>query len=138
MRVVACIRPEYLLAPKLSYCSSSSGRRRAGSIRMMTIAPELEGAPEVIAEAAQRGVCVSLGHSDADFAGGRTRDRGGSAARDAYLQCHAPARPSDTDHHSPGILGAVLTDRRVSADIIADGVHLDPAIVKLVARRQRP
>jgi N-acetylglucosamine-6-phosphate deacetylase len=38
------------------------------------------------------------------------------------------------DHRSPGILGAVLTDPRVSADIIADGVHLDPAIVKLFAR----
>src|SRR5258708_32601049 len=37
------------------------------------------------------------------------------------------------DHRSPGILGAVLTDRRVSGDIIADGVHLDPAIVKLFA-----
>ena len=38
----------------------------------------------------------------------------------------------------PGILGAVLTDRRVSADIIADGVHLDPAIVKLFAQAKGP
>src|SRR3981081_4023566 len=42
------------------------------------------------------------------------------------------------DHRSPGILGAVLTDRRVSADIIADGVHLDPAIVKLFADAKGP
>jgi N-acetylglucosamine-6-phosphate deacetylase len=42
------------------------------------------------------------------------------------------------DHRSPGILGAVLTDDRVSADIIADGVHLDPAIVKLVANAKGP
>src|SRR5450755_963352 len=41
-------------------------------------------------------------------------------------------------HRSPGILGAVLTDRRLSADIIADGVHLDPAIVKLVANAKGP
>jgi N-acetylglucosamine-6-phosphate deacetylase len=38
------------------------------------------------------------------------------------------------DHRSPGILGAVLTDNRVSADIIADGIHLDPVIVKLFAQ----
>src|SRR5450755_1271373 len=41
-------------------------------------------------------------------------------------------------HRSPGILGAVLTDRRLSVDIIADGIHLDPAIVKLVAEAKRP
>jgi N-acetylglucosamine-6-phosphate deacetylase len=37
------------------------------------------------------------------------------------------------DHRSPGILGAVLTDARLTADLIADGVHLDPSIVRLVA-----
>jgi N-acetylglucosamine-6-phosphate deacetylase len=42
------------------------------------------------------------------------------------------------DHRAPGILGAVLTDSRLSADIIADGVHLDPAIVKLVASAKGP
>jgi N-acetylglucosamine-6-phosphate deacetylase len=42
------------------------------------------------------------------------------------------------DHCSPGILGAVLTDNRMSADIIADGVHLDPAIVKLFANAKGP
>jgi N-acetylglucosamine-6-phosphate deacetylase len=42
------------------------------------------------------------------------------------------------DHRSPGILGAVLTDARMSADIIADGIHLDPAIVKLFAEAKGP
>jgi N-acetylglucosamine-6-phosphate deacetylase len=49
-----------------------------------------------------------------------------------------PLSHNTLDHRSPGILGAVLTDRRVSADIIADGVHLDPAIVKLVAGAKGP
>ena len=57
---------EYLLAPTLNYFEEFWQAAR-GHIRMMTIAPELEGALEVIAEAARRGVCVSLGHSDADF-----------------------------------------------------------------------
>ena len=99
-----------------------------GRIRMMTIAPELADAPEVIAEAARRGVCVSLGHSDADFA---AAERGIAAGARHATHTFNAMRP--LDHRSPGILGAVLTDRRVSADIIADGVHLDPAIVKLFA-----
>jgi N-acetylglucosamine-6-phosphate deacetylase len=104
-----------------------------GHIRMMTIAPELEGAAEVIAEAAGRGVCVSLGHSDADLA---AAEHGIAAGARHATHTFNAMRP--LDHRSPGILGAVLTDRRVSADIIADGVHLDPAIVKLFAEAKGP
>jgi N-acetylglucosamine-6-phosphate deacetylase len=104
-----------------------------GHIRMMTIAPELDNAIEVIAEAARRGVCVSLGHSDADFA---AAERGIAAGARHATHTFNAMRP--LDHRSPGILGAVLTDSRVSADIIADGVHLDAAIVKLVAEAKGP
>jgi N-acetylglucosamine-6-phosphate deacetylase len=119
--------PEYLLAPTLAAFEKFWQAAR-GRIRMMTIAPELEGAAGVIAEAARRGVCVSLGHSDADFT---AAERGiASGARHATHTFNA-MRP--LDHRNPGILGAVLSDTRVSADVIADGVHLDPAIVKLFA-----
>jgi N-acetylglucosamine-6-phosphate deacetylase len=119
--------PENLLPPTMPLFEKFWQAAR-GRIRMMTIAPELDGAPEVIAEAARRGVCVSLGHSDADFAAAELGIVAG--ARHATHTFNA-MRP--LDHRSPGILGAVLTDRRLSADIIADGVHLDPAIVKLFA-----
>jgi len=119
--------PENLLAPTLALFEKFWQAAR-GRIRMMTIAPELEDALEVIAEAARRGVCVSLGHSDADFA---AAERGILAGARHATHTFNAMRP--LDHRSPGILGAVLTDRRVSADIIADGVHLDPAIVKLFA-----
>ena len=124
--------PENLLAPKLSTFEQFWQAAR-GRIRMMTIAPELDGAPEVIAEAAQRGVCVSLGHSDADLP---AAERGIAAGARHATHTFNAMRP--LDHRSPGILGAVLTDRRMSADIIADGVHLDPAIVKLVADAKGP
>jgi N-acetylglucosamine-6-phosphate deacetylase len=124
--------PENLLAPTLALFEQFWQAAR-GRIRMMTIAPELEGAPEVIAEAARRGVCVSLGHSDADFA---AAERGIAAGARHATHTFNAMRP--LDHRSPGILGAVLTDRRVSADIIADGVHLDPAIVKLFANAKGP
>jgi N-acetylglucosamine-6-phosphate deacetylase len=124
--------PQNLLAPTLALFDKLWQAAR-GRIRMMTIAPELEGAIEVIAEAARRGVCVSLGHSDADFAAAtRAIDAG---ARHATHTFNA-MRP--LDHRNPGILGAVLTDDRVSADIIADAVHTDPAIIKLFARAKGP
>jgi N-acetylglucosamine-6-phosphate deacetylase len=124
--------PENLLAPTLTLFERFWQAAR-GRIRMMTIAPELENAPEVIAEAARLGVCVSLGHSDADFA---AAERGIAAGAHHATHVFNAMRP--LDHRSPGILGAVLTDRRVSADIIVDGVHLDPAIVKLVADAKGP
>jgi N-acetylglucosamine-6-phosphate deacetylase len=123
---------EYLLAPTLplfeQFWQASRGR-----IRMMTIAPELEGAPEVIAEAARRGVCVSLGHSDADLA---TTERGIAAGARHATHTFNAMRP--LDHRKPGIIGGVLTDPRITADIIADGIHLDPAIVKLFASAKGP
>ena len=129
--------PENLLAPTLALFEQFWQAAR-GRIRMMTIAPELEGAPEVIAEAARRGVSVSLGHSDADFA---AAERGIAAGARHATHTFNAMRPLDhrtLDHRSPGILGAVLTDRRVSADIIADGVHLHPAVVKLFAGAKGP
>ena len=119
--------PENLLDPTLALFEQF-WQAAHGRIRMMTIAPELDGAPEVIAEAAHRGVCVSLGHSDADFA---ATERGIAAGARHATHTFNAMRP--LDHRSPGILGAVLTDCRLTADIIADGVHLDPAIVKLFA-----
>jgi N-acetylglucosamine-6-phosphate deacetylase len=119
--------PENLLAPTLTLFEQFWQAAR-GRICMMTIAPELDGAPEVITEAVRRGVCVSLGHSDANF---DATERGIAAGARHTTHTFNAMRP--LDHRNPGILGAVLTDRRVSADIIADGVHLDPAIVKLVA-----
>jgi N-acetylglucosamine-6-phosphate deacetylase len=129
--------PENLLAPTLTLFERFWQAAR-GRIRMMTIAPELENAPEVITEAARRGVCVSLGHSDADLA---AAERGIAAGAHHATHVFNAMRPLDhrtLDHRSPGILGAVLTDRRVSADIIVDGVHLHPAIVKLVADAKGP
>jgi N-acetylglucosamine-6-phosphate deacetylase len=117
--------PEDLLPPTLAMFNRFWEAAR-GQIRMMTIAPELPGALEVIAEAAKRGVCVSVGHSDADLNATRAAIRAG--ARHATHTFNA-MRP--LGHRDPGILGEVLTNSDVSADIIVDGIHLDPAIVKL-------
>lgn len=124
--------PQDLLKPTLALFERLWQAAR-GRVRMMTIAPELEGATEVIAEAARRGVCVSLGHSDADFA---TAERAIDAGARHATHTFNAMRP--LDHRDPGILGAVLSDDRVSADIIADTVHVDPAVMKLFARAKGP
>jgi len=117
--------PEDLLPPTVQTFARFWQAAR-GHIRVMTIAPELPGAPEVIAEAARRGVCVSLGHSNADL--NSTRAAVAAGARHATHTFNA-MRP--LSHRDPGILAEVLSDSRVSADIIADGVHVDPAVVEL-------
>lgn len=124
--------PEYLLPPTLSAFERFWEAAR-GQIRLMTIAPEFPGALEVIAAAAKRGVCVSLGHSDADCE--TTRAAIDAGARHATHTFNA-MRP--LGHRDPGIVGEVLTNDRLSADIIADGIHLDPAIVKLFLRSKGP
>jgi N-acetylglucosamine-6-phosphate deacetylase len=128
---------ENLLAPTLALFEQLWQASR-GHIRMMTIAPELEGALEVIGEAARRGVCVSLGHSDADFTAAERGIAAGARHATHTFNAMRPLDHSTLGDRSPGIVGAVLTDRRVSADIIADGVHLHPAIVNVVAKAKGP
>lgn len=117
--------PENLLAPTIPVFDRLWQAAR-GHVRMMTIAPEIPGAMEVIAEAAKRNVCVSIGHSDAEMP--VAQDAVNTGARHATHTFNA-MRP--LDHRDPGILGEVLTDDRLSADIIADGIHLSPAVVQV-------
>jgi N-acetylglucosamine-6-phosphate deacetylase len=117
--------PQNLLLPTLPAFDRFWQAAR-GHIRVMTIAPELEGAGEVIAEAARREVCISLGHSNSDLNSARAAVAAG--ARHATHTFNA-MRP--LDHRDPGIIAEVLTDSRLSGDIIADGIHLDPTIVEL-------
>jgi N-acetylglucosamine-6-phosphate deacetylase len=124
--------PESLLAPTVAAFDRFWQAAR-GHIRVMTIAPEIPGALEVISHAAALGVCVSLGHSDAGLDAARAGVAAG--ARHATHTFNA-MRP--LDHRDPGILGEVLTDSRLSADIIADGIHLDPTIVQLFLKAKGP
>lgn len=97
-----------------------------GTINVMTIAPELPGAMEVIELATRQGVRVSVGHSNADAAQVyHARDAG---ARHATHMFNAMRR---MDHRDPGIVTAVLTDTGFTADIIADGVHVAQEFLKL-------
>jgi N-acetylglucosamine-6-phosphate deacetylase len=120
--------PENILPPTLETFQKLWEASR-GCIKLITIAPEVEGAKAVIAEATARGVCVSIGHSDADLKA--AQDGVAAGARHATHTFNA-MRP--LDHRDPGILAVVLMDDRISAEIIADGIHVDPLIVQLFLR----
>lgn len=98
-------------------------------LRLTTVAPELEGALELIGWLVDRGVVVSLGHSDATL----DQARAGYAAG-ASSTTHLFNAMSGLGHRSPGLAGAALTDDGVAVELIADGVHVDPALYQLVAR----
>lgn len=100
-----------------------------GRVSVLTIAPEISGAVDLIREASGRGVCVSLGHSNADL--GQAYAGIEAGARHATHTFNA-MRP--LNHRDPGLLGAVLTNRNLSADIIADGIHVDPVVVDVFLR----
>jgi N-acetylglucosamine-6-phosphate deacetylase len=117
-----------LLPPKLS-TFERMWEASHGQIKIMTVAPELPSATELIAEATRRGVCVSLGHSDAQLDAAFSGI--GAGARHATHTFNA-MRP--LGHRDPGILGIALADPRLSADIIADGIHVDPLVVDLFLR----
>jgi N-acetylglucosamine-6-phosphate deacetylase len=117
--------PEYLVEPTVPIFDRLWQAAR-GLVRMMTIAPEIPGAIEVIAEAAKRNVCVSIGHSDAQFPAAQNAVSAG--ARHATHTFNA-MRP--LDHRDPGIIAEVLTDDRLTADIIVDGIHVSPPMVQI-------
>ena len=97
-----------------------------GTVRVMTIAPEVEGATDLIRAASAKKILVSMGHSNAKSDAARAGIDAG--ARHAT---HTFNAMRSLNHRDPGILGVVLTDNRISADIVADGIHVAPEIVKL-------
>jgi len=117
--------PECLLPPTLA-TFDRLWQASAGRVRMITIAPEVSGAMEVIAEAARRNICVSIGHSDAEFPVAQAAVQAG-----AHHATHTFNAMRPLDHRDPGIIAEVLTDDRLTADIIVDGIHVAPAVVQL-------
>jgi len=124
--------PEYLVEPTIPIFDRLWQAAR-GHVRMLTIAPEIPGALEVIAEAARRNVCVSIGHSDADMSSAQAAVRAG-----AHHATHTFNAMRPLDHREPGIVGEVLSDDRITADLIADGIHVAPAVVKLFLQAKGP
>lgn len=124
--------PEHLVQPS-PQMFEKYWQASGGMLRMMTIAPELPGTIETIQFAKKAGVRSSIGHSNATYS---EATQAIDAGADHATHTFNAMRP--LDHREPGILGAVLTDNRVTADIIADGIHTDPSVVKLFLNAKGP
>jgi N-acetylglucosamine-6-phosphate deacetylase len=123
------VHPPASLMPPSPTALDRFWQASAGTIRMMTVAPELPGAIETIAHAQSLGVHSSLGHSNATYAETRA---GITAGADHATHTFNAMRP--LDHRDPGILGAILENDGLTADIIADGIHVDPSVIRLFLR----
>ena len=100
---------------------------------MATLAPELPGALELIGELTERGIVVSLGHTDcsaAEFAAG--------LAAGARYVTHLFNAMRPFAHRDPGPIGATLADDSVVAGLICDGIHVDPVAVRMAWRALGP
>jgi len=98
-------------------------------VKMVTIAPEVEGALEAIKRLKDAGVIVSLGHSNASWEEAlKGINAGISKATHTFN-----AMPS-LHHRNPGCVGLTLVDERVACEVIADFIHLHPIIVKLIIK----
>jgi N-acetylglucosamine-6-phosphate deacetylase len=123
---------EHLLAPDLGLFDRLF-EAAEGHVRLMTLAPELPGAPELTAHASARGVRVSLGHSNATAAETRAAIAAGAVSATHTFNAMRPL-----DHREPGILGTVLTTDSLFAELICDGIHTAPELVKLWWRAKGP
>lgn len=98
-------------------------------VALVTLAPELEGAVEVIAALRAAGVVVSLGHSGADAAQARQ-----AFAQGVGMLTHSFNAMAGLHHRAPGPVGEALLQGEVALGLIADGVHVDPTMAVLLQR----
>jgi N-acetylglucosamine-6-phosphate deacetylase len=124
--------PAFLLEPDIALFDRIY-EAAEGHVRLMTLAPELPGAPELAAHATARGVRVSVGHSNATAA-----ETLAAIAAGATSATHTFNAMRPLDHREPGILGTVLTCDSLFAELICDGIHSAPEMTKLWWRAKGP
>ena len=94
---------------------------------MLTIAPELLGATPCIDAAIKAGLVVGIGHTDATYEQARA-----AIARGAHHAVHVYNAMRPFSHRDSGVIGAILTTPSVTAELIADGVHVEEAAMRLL------
>jgi N-acetylglucosamine-6-phosphate deacetylase len=120
--------PEWIKLPSaelLGRFVSAAG----GHAQLMTIAPELLGAMPCIDAARKAGMVVGIGHTDATYEQTRA-----AVARGAHHAIHTYNAMRPFTHRDPGVIGAVLTSPDMTAELIADGVHVDETAMRLLVQ----
>jgi N-acetylglucosamine-6-phosphate deacetylase len=120
--------PEHLILPNLEDFTKMVDASR-GTLTMMTIAPELPGAIELIEACVAAGVVAAVGHTDATYEQAAAAFRAGATVATHLFNGMRPIH-----HREPGPVLAAL-DAEAGCEVINDGVHVHPAVLRLVADR---
>lgn len=102
---------------------------RSPAVRMVTVAPELPGALNLIRDLRTRGITVSIGHTGASIEQARAAAEAGATCVTHLFNAMPPFA-----HRDPGLTGWALTAGRIRVGVIPDGVHVDPLVLSVVAR----
>jgi N-acetylglucosamine-6-phosphate deacetylase len=124
--------PSLLRAPEPEVVDRMVAAGR-GAIRMATLAPELPNATDAVRRLVHAGVSVAIGHTDATYAQTRAAIDAGATVGTHLFNAMRPIH-----HREPGPMPALLEDDGVAVELICDGVHLHPAVVRMTARTAGP
>ena len=124
--------PEWLKLPSAELLEKFL-QAAAGNAQILTIAPELLGAMPCIDAARKAGMVVALGHTDATYEQARA-----AIAHGVRHAVHVYNAMRPFSHRDSGVIGAVLTSTEVSAELIADGVHVEDAAMKVLLQAKGP
>lgn len=120
--------PQYIKNPDLEEIKNLIELSK-NTIKIVALAPEIEGAKEAIKYLKEKGITISAGHTNATFDEAKTGiDLGITQATHLYNGMRAYS------HREPGIIGAVLTDQRVACEMICDGIHLHVGAMDLAVK----
>ncbi len=123
--------PAYLRDPSVEEFDSINAAS-GGNVRLISLAPERDGALEFIRAVKDR-VAVAMGHTDADYERAKAAIDAGATVLTHTFNAMRPLK-----HREPNTIGAALEDDRVFCESITDGVHLHPAIIRLLYRMVGP
>ena len=107
--------------------------RGAPDIAIVTVAPEIDGGLDLVHWLTDRGIRVSLGHSGAKY-----DEAQAAIAAGATHATHLFNRMPQLNHRQPGLVGAILQAEEVAAEVICDGIHVHPALVRMAISAKRP
>jgi N-acetylglucosamine-6-phosphate deacetylase len=123
---------KWIVPPSREMLAQLLGEAR-GTAQILTLAPELPGALDLISAARQAGLVVSLGHTDATYEQAQAAIEAGASHAAHVFNAMRPF-----SHRGTGVIGAVLTSPKVSAELIADGIHVDEAAMRILVELKTP
>lgn len=127
------VHPEEWLLPPSTPVLAQLLKEARGTAQILTLAPELPGALDLIDAARQAGLVVSIGHTDANYEQALAAINAGATHAAHVFNAMRPF-----SHRGTGVIGAVLTSPKVSAELIADKIHVDEAAMRMLVALKTP